>query len=87
MRAEGAEATFPFRTMAEKYGVSEAQVLLRWGVQMGYPVLTKSTKPARMRANIDLFGFTLDADDLARIATLDRGDGIAWSNGDPTKAA
>lgn len=74
----------PFAAMAEKYGVSEAQFLLRWAVQQGFPVLPRSTKPARMRQNRDLFGFTIDADDMAAIATMDRGRGIAWGAADPT---
>ncbi|TNE85086.1 MAG: aldo/keto reductase [Deltaproteobacteria bacterium] len=83
MREEAAKDDAPFRVMAEKYGVSEAQVLLRWAVQKGYPVLPKSTNPERIRANLDLFGFTLDDADMAAIADMDRGGGIAWSVGDP----
>lgn len=87
MRAEGERADSPFKTMAAKYGVSEAQVLLRWAIQKGYPVLPKSTKPERMRQNADLFSFQIDDQDMAEIETMDRGDGVAWSMGDPTRAA
>ena len=87
MKAEGESASAPFKVMADKYGVSEAQVLLRWAIQKGYPVLPKSTNPARIRQNADLFGFTIDDADMKAIATMDRGDGVAWPNGDPTKAA
>lgn len=83
MRAAGADAASPFKAMAAKYGVTEAQVLLRWGVQKGFAVLPKSLDPERMRQNIDLFGFEIDADDMALIATMDRGDGVAWATGDP----
>lgn len=86
MRAEGQRADAPFKLMAKKYGVTEAQVLLRWAVQKGYPVLPKSTDPERIRKNADLFGFEIDADDMAAIETMDRGDGVAWATGDPTKA-
>jgi len=71
--------------MAEKYGVSEAQLLLRWGVQNGYAVLPKSVKPARMRQNLDLFAFSIDDADMAQMATMNRGDGVAWTSGDPSK--
>lgn len=81
MKAEGAV----FQDMAAKYGVSEAQLLLRWGVQKGYAVLPKSLNPDRMRQNIDLFSFAIDAGDMARIALMDRGDGVAWATGDPSK--
>lgn len=74
-----------FKDMAEKYGVSEAQLLLRWGVQNGYAVLPKSLNPERMRQNLDLFTFTIDDADMAQMATMDRGDGVAWATGDPSK--
>jgi 2,5-diketo-D-gluconate reductase A len=83
MQAAGADAGSPFKAMAAKYGVTEAQVLLRWGVQKGFAVLPKSLNPDRMRQNLDLFGFEIDADDMARIAAMDRGDGVAWATGDP----
>ena len=81
MKADGAA----FQAMAEKYGVSEAQLLLRWGVQNGYAVLPKSLNPHRMRQNIDLFSFVIDDADMAHMATMDRGDGVAWATGDPSK--
>lgn len=40
-----------------------------------------------MRQNADLFSFQLDAGDMAALETMDRGDGLAWNTGDPTKAA
>jgi 2,5-diketo-D-gluconate reductase A len=85
MQADGERAGSPFRTMAAKHGVSEAQILLRWAIQRGYPVLPKSTKPERIRQNADLFSFALDDADMAAIATMDRGDGVAWNVGDPTR--
>ena len=70
-----------FQAMATKYKASEAQLLLRWGVQNGYAVLPKSLNPERMRQNIDLFSFAVNYADIAEIATLDRGDGVAWASG------
>ncbi len=87
MKADGESSDSPFRAMAKKYGVSEAQVLLRWGVQKGYPVLPKSTNRERLRQNIDLFSFSIDDEDMNAIGRMDRGDGVAWSVGDPTKIA
>lgn len=86
MKADGEQADAPFKVMAQKYGVGEAQVLLRWAVQKGYPVLPKSTNPDRIRTNADIFGFTIDEEDMAAIEKMDRGDGVAWATGDPTKA-
>lgn len=86
MKADGERADAPFKVMAKKYGVSEAQILLRWAIQKGYPVLPKSTQPDRIRQNADLFGFEIDDADMAAIEKMDRGDGVAWATGDPTKA-
>ena len=87
MKSDSARADSPFKALAKKYGVSEAQVLLRWGIQKGYPVLPKTTNPDRLRQNADIFSFTIDEDDMAALEKLDRGDGVAWASGDPTKAA
>jgi 2,5-diketo-D-gluconate reductase A len=87
MKTDGASADSPFKMMAKKYGVSEAQILLRWGLQEGYAVLPKSTNEERIRQNIDLFSFEIDDEDMAAIAEMDRGEGVAWSSGDPTKVA
>jgi len=59
-------------TIASKHGKSAAQVILRWGVQRGYAVLPKSTKPERLAENLSLHDFALDADDMAAMATLDQ---------------
>lgn len=85
MKTDGVRSDSPFKIMAKKYGVSEAQILLRWGIQKGYAVLPKSANAERIRQNIDLFGFEIDDEDMAAIAKMDRGDGVAWSSGDPTK--
>ena len=75
-----------FASMAAKYGISEAQLLLRWGVQNGFAVLPKSMNADRMRLNIDLSGFEIDAADLALIKTMDLDHGVAWASGDPSLA-
>jgi len=87
MKSDGQRPDSPFKLMAKKYGVTEAQVLLRWGVQNGFSVLPKSTNPDRLRENADIFSFNIDAGDMAAIAKMDRGVAVAWSVGDPIKAA
>ncbi|MFC0545458.1 aldo/keto reductase [Kutzneria chonburiensis] len=58
---------------AEKHGKSPAQVVLRWHLQLGNVVIPKSVTPKRIKENIEVFDFELDGDDLAAIATLERG--------------
>ncbi len=86
MTAEGASGDSPFKKLAAKYSVSESQILLRWAIQRGFAVLPKSTNPERMRQNLDLFSFEIDTSDMDSLARMDRGDGVAWAVGDPTKA-
>jgi 2,5-diketo-D-gluconate reductase A len=51
-----------------------AQVVLRWHIQRGSIVFPKSSNPARIRENIELFDFELGAEQVARIDALDRGE-------------
>jgi len=62
--------------LAEKHGKSPAQVLLRWHIQQGHIVIPGSKTPSHIAQNIDLFNFALTDEEMARIATLDRGDTI-----------
>lgn len=87
MRSDGQRSDSPFKAMAKKYGVTEAQLLLRWGVQNGFSVLPKSTNPDRLRQNADIFSFSIDAGDMAAIAKMDRDAPVAWGMVDPAKAA
>lgn len=59
--------------VAARHGVSAAQVILRWHLQLGTILIPKSVTPSRIAANIDLFGFELDDADMAAIAALDSG--------------
>lgn len=59
--------------IATAHGVTPAQVMLRWHLQQGRQVIPKSVTPERIRANIDVFGFDLTADDLAAIDGLETG--------------
>ena len=59
--------------IAKEHGKSPAQVMLRWDLQQGRSVIPKSTKPARIVENIDVFDFDLTADELAAIDGLDTG--------------
>lgn len=56
--------------IADRHGVMSAQVVLRWHLEHGIPVIPKSGTPERIDHNADLFGFTLDPDEVARIDAL-----------------
>ena len=83
-RARGVtiEGYSPFKTsdvndpvleeIAERHGVTPRQVILRWHVEHEFVVIPKSSNPARIAANFDVFGFSLDPGEVARIDTLGR---------------
>ncbi|MFF4770314.1 aldo/keto reductase [Streptomyces sp. NPDC001255] len=60
-------------TLAERHDRSPAQIVLRWHLQSGNIVIPKSVTPARIRENLDVFGFTLSDEDMAAVDALDRG--------------
>ncbi len=56
--------------IAGRHRVTPAQVVLRWHVEHDIPVIPKSAQPARIKENIDLFGFSLSRDEVASIDSL-----------------
>ena len=84
MKADGEDPSSIFKVMANKYGVSEAQVLLKWALQKGYAIIPKSSKQNRIKQNIDLDSFEIDETDMQKMSSLNRSDGgVAWPKGDP----
>ncbi|MCJ0700967.1 aldo/keto reductase [Frigoribacterium faeni] len=59
--------------IADRLGVSVAQVVIRWHLQQGLVVIPKSATASRIRSNLDVFGFELDDADLAAIAAFESG--------------
>ena len=59
--------------IARQHGKSAAQVMLRWHLQEGRSAIPKSTKPARIAENFDVFDFELSSDQIAAIDALDTG--------------
>jgi 2,5-diketo-D-gluconate reductase A len=57
---------------AAAHGVTPAQVVLRWHLQAGNVVIPKSVTASRMASNLDVFGFDLDAGQVAALDALDR---------------
>ena len=64
------------RRLADHYGKSPAQVVLRWHLQRGHIVIPKSNTPDRIRSNRDLDGWTLTADEVELITALESGNRI-----------
>jgi 2,5-diketo-D-gluconate reductase A len=58
------------REIAASHGVTPAQVVLRWHIEHGIVVIPKSVTPERIRTNFDVFGFSLNAEQAARIDAL-----------------
>lgn len=56
-----------FTELAEHYGCTPAQIILRWHLQQGVAVIPKSVHAERQKQNLDLFHFTLTEEDMARI--------------------
>jgi 2,5-diketo-D-gluconate reductase A len=80
--------THPVLTeIAEAHGKSVAQVVLRWLLQRDIVIIPKSTRPERMRENLDILDFALTDDESARITTLDTGASSAFDHPDPAGIA
>ena len=61
-----------FGELAEKYGKSNAQIILRWHVQSGNIVIPGSKNPDHIRDNFDIFDFELTSEDMEKIAEVDK---------------
>jgi len=59
------------KKIATKHGVTEGQVLLRWGLQHGCALLPKSSKEERMKKNRDIWSFKLEKEDMEELDSLD----------------
>jgi diketogulonate reductase-like aldo/keto reductase len=64
--------------VAKRAGRSNAQVLLRWGIQHGMVVLPKSVKEARIAENLAVFDFELDGEAMATLDALEEGASTGW---------
>ena len=62
-----------FTELAAKYGKNNVQVILRWHIQEGHIVFPKSSNPAHIRDNINIFDFALTQDEMRQIRLLDKG--------------
>lgn len=61
-----------FSELAEKYGKTPAQIILRWHVQSGNVVIPGSKNPEHIAANLDIFDFTLTESEMEAIAKINK---------------
>ncbi|MDY3006418.1 aldo/keto reductase [Anaerococcus porci] len=59
------------KNLSNKYNKTPAQIVLRWHIERGTMVIPKSSHPARIKENIDIFDFELSDDDMKAIKSLD----------------
>ena len=87
--AEGNDQVFTqpvLQKIAAKHGRTTGQVMLRWLLQRGIAVIPKTVHKERMAENFDVFGFTLDEEDMEQIRGLDRKKSTIYDEMDPQSA-
>jgi 2,5-diketo-D-gluconate reductase A len=63
--------------LANRYGKSPGQIVLRWHMELGIAATPRSSNPVRLAQNIDIFDFGLTPDEVASISGLDQGEAAA----------
>ena len=81
--ADGIVKSEVLAAIGAKYNKTAAQVALRWLTERGIVAIPKSTHKERMAQNFNIFDFTLSADDMSQIATLNQQDAGFINFGDP----
>ncbi|WP_223601243.1 aldo/keto reductase [Chryseobacterium sp. GVT01B] len=71
------------QAIAEKYGKTVAQVILRWHLQEGFVVIPKSVTPSRIEENFNVFDFELTEDEMNVVRSLDTGKRLFFDPKDP----
>lgn len=67
------------KEIATNLKVSEAKLLLRWGIQHGYCVLTRSSNPEHIRENLNVFDFEIPDSEMERLNRLNQNQAFAWA--------
>lgn len=70
-----------FAELAQKYGKTNAQIILRWHIQSGNVIFPGSKNPDHIRDNFDIFNFSLTDAEMAEIAKVDKG--VRYYNATP----
>lgn len=87
--AEGNQDVFTnpvLQAIAQKYGKTTGQVMLRWLLQRGIVVIPKTVHKQRMEENIQVIDFALDAGDMQQIQSLDTGRSTIYDEMNPQMA-
>jgi diketogulonate reductase-like aldo/keto reductase len=66
-------------TISKKYNKSNAQVLIRWGLQHGNIVIPKSAKKERIKENFDVFDFEISEPDMSRLDSLNENYSVVFT--------
>ena len=66
--------------LAEKYEKTNAQIMLRYLIQRGIPAIPKTSSPQRMKENLDVFDFSLTADEVSYLSCIPE---AGWSTEHP----
>lgn len=74
---QGQAVSIPLlQKMAEKYGRTVAQIVLRWDIQMGVVTIPKSINPDRIRENFEIFDFEISEEDMKQISSLNNDERV-----------
>lgn len=73
------------KSIAEKYGKSVAQIILRWHLQRGIVIIPKSTHYERMVENFSIFDFELMPQDINEISSINKNKSLFFSHRDPAR--
>lgn len=73
------------KSIAGNHGKSLAQILLRWALQHGVVPIPKSTKLERVKENSQIFDFTLTAEEMSALNSLNQDLHVSWNPHEPEK--
>lgn len=63
---------YNLQSLAEKYGKTPAQLVLRWGLQRNTVVIPKTSKLERLQENFEVFDFDISGEDMEKMKAVDR---------------